>query len=118
MSLSAEERLAQLRAKRDQLAELIDRKRAVQATQFETPGGLARYTWPHVKQTPALDLLDNHLIDVHEGRIQRLAWSMPPQEGKSQRIAEPFRSGSCSVIRIRVSQSYLLSSALHAVGAA
>jgi len=37
-------------------------------------------------QTPALDLIDQALVDVEEGRNRLLIVSMPPQEGKSQRV--------------------------------
>ncbi len=37
---------------------------------------------PTTVQTPALDLLDRKLAAVAGGHIQRLIWSMPPQEGK------------------------------------
>lgn len=42
---------------------------------------------PSTIQTPALDLIDAALVDVAEGRTKRLVLSMPPQEGKSQRVS-------------------------------
>lgn len=45
---------------------------------------------PTTRQTPALDLLDAKLRAVAEGRITRLIWSMPPQEGKSERVSRRF----------------------------
>lgn len=54
---------------------------------FPTPGDLAQYIDPRTVQTEALQLLDRHLVDLAEGRSDRLIWTMPPQEGKSQRIA-------------------------------
>jgi predicted phage terminase large subunit-like protein len=53
---------------------------------FATPGELARAIDPHVVQTPALDLIDQALVDVAEGRCNRLMINMPPQEGKSWRV--------------------------------
>ncbi|MFI8535340.1 phage terminase large subunit [Streptomyces aquilus] len=55
-----------------------------------TPGELARHLDPHTVQTAALDLLDQNLVDVAEGRCKRLMWSMPPQEGKSERTSRRF----------------------------
>ena len=52
---------------------------------FATPGELAKALDPTTVQTPALDLLDAALLDVAEGRENRLIISMPPQEGKSER---------------------------------
>jgi predicted phage terminase large subunit-like protein len=42
------------------------------------------------RSTPALELLDRNLLDVADGRQERLIWSMPPQEGKSQRVSRYF----------------------------
>lgn len=58
--------------------------------QWATPGELARYMDPNTVQTAALDLLDANLVDVAEGRCKRLMWSMPPQEGKSERTSRRF----------------------------
>lgn len=41
-------------------------------------------------QTAALNLLDTNLVDVATGRCKRLIWSMPPQEGKSERTSRRF----------------------------
>lgn len=57
---------------------------------FPSPGALAAALDPRTVSTPALRLLDRHLIDVAERRTQRLLWTMSPQEGKSQRIARTF----------------------------
>ncbi|MFC5268451.1 phage terminase large subunit [Kribbella qitaiheensis] len=56
--------------------------------EFATPGELARAIDPHTIQTPALDLIDAALVDVEEGRCDRLIISMPPQEGKSTRVTK------------------------------
>jgi predicted phage terminase large subunit-like protein len=55
-----------------------------------TPGAMARDLDPTTVQTPALDLIDQALVDVAEGRLKRLAISLPPQEGKSQRVSRRF----------------------------
>lgn len=69
------------------------------AARWPTPGALARALNPNTVQTPALDIIDTHLVRVAEridlpahlrGRpgapgIDRLIMSMPPQEGKSER---------------------------------
>ena len=41
-------------------------------------------------QTPALELLDEALVDAYEGRQPWLIWTMPPQEGKSVRVSRTF----------------------------
>jgi len=54
------------------------------------PGDLAKTLDPGTVQTPALDLIDAALVDVTEGRCDRLIVSMPPQEGKvSGSVAAP-----------------------------
>lgn len=58
--------------------------------QWATPGALARDLDPMTVQTPALDLIDAALVAAAEGRIKRLAISLPPQEGKSQRVSRRF----------------------------
>lgn len=55
-----------------------------------TPGALAQACDPRVRQTPALDLIDQALVDVAAVGDGRLALSMPPQEGKSQRVSRWF----------------------------
>jgi len=57
---------------------------------WDTPGALAKHMDPNTVQTAALDLLDENLVDVAEGRCRRLMWSMPPQEGKSERTSRRF----------------------------
>ena len=57
---------------------------------YRTPADLARLLDRRTVQTEALDLLDQHLLGVRDGRIDRLIWTMPPQEGKSQRISRAF----------------------------
>lgn len=53
---------------------------------WATPGDLARAIEPSTVQTPALDLIDEHLAKVESGEIDRLIINLPPQEGKSTRV--------------------------------
>jgi predicted phage terminase large subunit-like protein len=58
---------------------------------WATPGAMAQALDPgSTIQTPALDAIDAALVDVAEGRCERLIITMPPQEGKSQRISRRF----------------------------
>lgn len=59
-------------------------------SQWATPGDMAHDFDPLTVQTPALDLIDAALVEVAEGRLKRLAISLPPQEGKSQRVSRRF----------------------------
>src|SRR5690349_24882810 len=62
-----------------------------QAPKWATPGDLAQALDPlHTKQTPALDLIDQALVDLANTPDGRLIISMPPQEGKSQRTSRRF----------------------------
>lgn len=54
---------------------------------WATPGELAKALDPRTVQTPALDLIDAHLVEATTGGSRRLIISMPPQEGKSQRVS-------------------------------
>lgn len=57
---------------------------------YPTPGALARALDARTKQTPALDLIDQALIELFNTPDGRLIISMPPQEGKSTRVAKDF----------------------------
>ena len=57
---------------------------------WDTPGQLAQALDPRTKQTPALQLIDQHLVDAYNTPDSRLIISMPPQEGKSQRASRRF----------------------------
>lgn len=76
-------RLAELRA---QVAESISPS-AAKWSRFGSAGELAKALDPATVQTPALDLVDAALVQVAEGTIDRLIISMPPQEGKSERVS-------------------------------
>jgi predicted phage terminase large subunit-like protein len=72
------------------LADLRARKRELDSKArraYRTPGELAQALDPSTRQTPALDLIDANLLDVAEGRCERLIICMPPQEGKSERVS-------------------------------
>ena len=57
---------------------------------YATPGELARALDPRTVQTPALDLIDAALVELFNTPDGRLIISMPPQEGKSTRVAKDF----------------------------
>ena len=57
---------------------------------WPSPGAMALELDRTTVQTPALQLIDEHLVDVAEGRCERLIISMPPQEGKSERTSRRF----------------------------
>ena len=53
---------------------------------WQTPGALAKAIEPSTIQTRALDLIDEYLVKVEAGEIDRLIINLPPQEGKSTRV--------------------------------
>lgn len=59
-------------------------------TTWATPGHLAQHLDPRTVQTPALDLIDQALVEAFRTPDSRLIISMPPQEGKSTRAAKDF----------------------------
>lgn len=59
-------------------------------TIFPAPGALAAAVDPRIVQTPALSLIDAELVRLAEQPDQRLIITMPPQEGKSLRVARDF----------------------------
>lgn len=60
------------------------------ARKYATPGELAKALDPRTVQTPALDLIDQFLVDLFSTPDGRGIISMPPQEGKSTRVAKDF----------------------------
>lgn len=61
-----------------------------QAPKWETPGALAQHLDPRTVQTPALDIIDQELVEAFNTPDSRLIISMSPQEGKSQRASRRF----------------------------
>src|SRR5690625_5738503 len=59
---------------------------------WDTPGELALALDPRTNQTPALDLIDAALVDVAEGRCDRLMISMAPRECTSERTSRRFQT--------------------------
>lgn len=57
---------------------------------WRTPGTLAKRLNPATVQTPALDLIDAALMRLMDTPDGRLIITMPPQEGKSTRVAKDF----------------------------
>jgi hypothetical protein len=73
--------------------EALQPPKPAQRPTYPTPGALAAALDPRTVQTPALDLIDQALVDVAEGRCKRLMLAMPPQEGKANGSAAAFRCG-------------------------
>jgi predicted phage terminase large subunit-like protein len=57
---------------------------------YATPGELARALDPRTVQTPALDLIDEALVELADTPDGRLICSVAPQEGKSTRVAKDY----------------------------
>jgi predicted phage terminase large subunit-like protein len=57
---------------------------------WATPGAMAQALDPTTVQTPALELVDEHLVAVAEGSCDRLMIFLPVQEGKSERCSRRF----------------------------
>lgn len=57
---------------------------------WATPGQLAKHLRPDTVQTPALDLIDEALVNAANTPDARLIITMAPQEGKSVRAAGDF----------------------------
>jgi predicted phage terminase large subunit-like protein len=57
---------------------------------WESPGKMAKAMEPSTVQTPALDLIDQALVDFELGDCDRLMIWMPPQEGKSERVSRRY----------------------------
>lgn len=83
-------RLQKLETIRRLRAKERDEARRKAAASLPTPGALAKLLDYRTVQTEALDLLDQHLVRVRDGGLDRLIWTMPPQEGKSQRVSRSF----------------------------
>ena len=57
---------------------------------WATPGALAQAFDPKTRQTPALELIDQTLVEAFHTADARVIITMPPQEGKSQRASRRF----------------------------
>jgi hypothetical protein len=77
----AERRLAEIRLQR-----ILQRKKAVR--RFPTPGHLAKFIHPDTIQTQLMVELDKVALACDSGMQRQWLISTPPQEGKSQRMAE------------------------------
>lgn len=76
----------------DLMVDLIRTQLAPERRQrpWHSPGEMAAALDRSTVQTPALDLIDEHLVRVATGETDRLVISMPPQEGKSERTSRRF----------------------------
>lgn len=83
-------RLDRLRRLRDLKAEEARRSQPARPDpdRFATPGVLARHINPDTLQTAALDLVDEAVVWAYTTRGARLIVSLPPQEGKSERVTK------------------------------
>jgi hypothetical protein len=72
---------------------------------WATPGELAAAINPATVQTPALDLIDAALVEVANTPDGRLIITMPPQEGKSTRVAGTSPPGGSPSTPTRASSS-------------
>ena len=69
---------------------VIDRLENSAVDLWPTPGALAQRLDKRTIQTPALELIDEKLVEAYNTPDSRLIISMPPQEGKSQRASRRF----------------------------
>jgi predicted phage terminase large subunit-like protein len=74
----------------DSLADNLDPAEKGSGGQWPTPGSVARATNPNTITTPALELIDEALVEALNTPDARLIISMAPQEGKSVRVANDF----------------------------
>lgn len=81
------QKLQQLKALRTELEQRRAERRA-RGPKWETPGDLARLINPATVQTPALDVIDEEIMWAYSTPGARLIVSMPPQEGKSERVTK------------------------------
>lgn len=70
--------------------ELVAKRFEPPTQNFPSPGALAAHLNPKIRQTPALDLIDQKLLHAFNTPDSRLIISMPPQEGKSERAVRAF----------------------------
>lgn len=65
-------------------------RRRIELDRWATPGDLAKALDRTTVQTPALGLIDEHLVWASQTPDARLIISIPPQEGKSVRASRRF----------------------------
>lgn len=82
-------KLAELQRLRSRIGEL---RRPEFRAQYPTPGHLARALQPSTRQTPALDAIDEALVDLANapGATGRTMIFVPPQEGKALALDTPI----------------------------
>jgi predicted phage terminase large subunit-like protein len=61
-----------------------------QTPRWATPGALAAHITPKSVQTRALDVIDTALVELADTPDGRLIITLPPQEGKSTRVAGDY----------------------------
>lgn len=71
-------------------AEVAAREFETPSARWDTPGRMAVQLDPRTVQTPALQLIDRELVEAFNTPDARLIITMPPQEGKSTRVARDF----------------------------
>lgn len=88
------QRLTELRSLQAELAERREAERraamlarASRPRRWASPLDMACQLDPTMVRTPALDLINDTLVDLAEGREDRLVISVPPQEGKSTLVS-------------------------------
>jgi predicted phage terminase large subunit-like protein len=74
-------------AKLELLARLAAKRREKVLERWPTAGSFAAYIDPTTKNPPHLQLIDEKLRAVLDGRCERLIVTIAPQEGKSERIS-------------------------------
>jgi len=93
LSTSSDAELAALIAKLEQYQQVKRQTAALSRSEFRerypTPGALAKAYQPATRQTPALDAIDDALVDLANapGATGRQMIFVPPQEGKSSRAS-------------------------------
>jgi predicted phage terminase large subunit-like protein len=81
-------RLADAQRRLTEARRAATRRRAARAPKWATPGKLAAAIDPTTVQTPALDIVDDAVVWAYSTPGARLILSMPPQEGKSERVTK------------------------------
>lgn len=71
-------------------ARMFEPSKPIGACPWRSPGAMAMELDARTVQTSALDLIDDALVDVANGKCLRLMISMAPQEGKSERTSRRF----------------------------